>query len=177
MIDFGLVDAVDGEAIGQPGRRTFRLRARSGDQYAALWMEKESLAALGRSFSALLAERSRRRGRPAEPVEAMGNFPQHPQVEMQVARLGLDWDGDREHIVIMADDAPALDRGDSPAFRMEIHRGHALRAIRQFQDVVTAGRPICGLCHEAVEYIGQPHFCPGSNGHTTEIPLPPLEAE
>ena len=40
MIDLGLVDAVDAEAIGQPGQRTFRLRARAGDQYAALWLEK-----------------------------------------------------------------------------------------------------------------------------------------
>ena len=70
MIDFGLVDAIDAEAIGQPGQRRFRLRVRSGQEYAALWMEKESVAALGRSFSALLAERSTQRGRPAADVEA-----------------------------------------------------------------------------------------------------------
>src|SRR5262249_22530542 len=60
VIDFGLVDAVDAEAIGEPGRRTFRVRARAGDQYAALWIEKEQLTALGRGISSLLAERSQR---------------------------------------------------------------------------------------------------------------------
>ena len=58
MIDFGLVEAVDAEAIGEPGQRTFRIRARVGDSYGALWIEKEQLAQLGRLFSQLLAERS-----------------------------------------------------------------------------------------------------------------------
>ncbi len=58
MIDFEHVDAVDAEAIGPPGERTFRLRARVGDSYAALWMEKEQLAAVGRSFSTIRSFRS-----------------------------------------------------------------------------------------------------------------------
>ena len=177
MIDFGLVDAVDAEAIGQPGQRTFRLRARAGPRYASLWMEKESVAALGRSFSALLAERSNLRGQPPAEVEPVGNFPQQAQVELQVARLGLDWDGDQEHIIILADDAAAVESGDTPAFRMAISRSQALRAVKQFLDVVSAGRPQCPLCHEALEHPGQAHFCPRSNGHSFELPLPPLEAE
>mgnify|MGYP006278599653 CR=1 FL=1 len=177
MIDFGLVDALEAQAIGQPGQRTFRLCVRVGNQYASLWMEKESVAALGRSFSALLAERSRERGRPPGPVEAVGNFPQTAQVELQVARLGLDWEQEPESIIVLADDVDAAERDQSPAFRMAVGRSLALRCVRQFQDVVSAGRPTCPLCHEALEYPGQPHFCPRSNGHNFEIPLPPREAE
>lgn len=177
MIDFGLVDAVEAEAIGQPGARRFRLRVRVGNQYAALWMEKESVAALGRSFSALLAERSTRRGQPPGPTEAVGNFPQTAQVELQVARLGLDWDAGPEHIIVLADDVAAVEEDESPAFRMAVSRSLALRCVKQFQDVVNAGRPTCPLCHEALEYPGQPHFCPRSNGHNFEIPLPPREVE
>jgi len=176
VIDLGLLDALDAEAIGQPGERSFRLRARAGSMYASLWMEKESVAALGRSFSALLAERSRMRGTPAGAVEAVGNFPQSAQVDLQVARLGLDWDGDQEHIIIFADDAAAIESGDTPACRMEIDRSVALRAVTQFQEVVAAGRPLCPLCHEPLDFAGQPHFCPRTNGHSKE-PLPPLEAE
>ena len=62
MIDFGLVDAVDADAVGPPGQRHFRLRARVGDQYASLWLEKEQLIEIGRIFSRLLAERSRQIG-------------------------------------------------------------------------------------------------------------------
>ena len=43
---------------------------------------------------------------------------------------------------------------------------------------LAAGLGVDGICNaEALDHIGQPHFCPGSNGHTTEIPLPPLDAE
>ena len=118
MIDFGLVDAVDAEAIGAPGQRTFRLRARVGDSYASLWMEKEQLLALGRSFSQLLAERSRRRGQPVGSLEPVGNFPQRADVDFRIARLGLDFDQEADHLIVLADDPEALDRGDTPAFRM-----------------------------------------------------------
>jgi len=178
MIDFGLVDAVDAEAIGQPGQRTFRVRARSGDSYAALWLEKEQLAQLGRLFSQLLAERSRQRGQPAagEP-ETVGNFPQHAQVDMQVARLGLDYDTENERVVLLADDQTALERGDSPAFRMEIARDNALQVIKVIEQTVAGGRPLCPLCHQALEYDGQGHFCPGGNGHSKDLEVPPIDAE
>ncbi len=177
MIDFGLVDALDSEAIGAPGQRTFRLRARSGDAYAALWMEKEALATLGRSLSQLLADRSKQRGRPAPPTDVVGNFPQRPQVEMQVVRLGLDYDADRECAILVADDAPTMERGDTPAFRMEMTRAAVLGVVRQIEGVVAAGRPLCPLCHEALEYPGQSHFCPGHNGFSPELELPPIDGD
>ena len=177
MIDLGLVDAVDGEAIGPPGQRTFRVRARAGDSYAALWMEKESLASLGRSFSQILAERSLQRGQPAGTAEPVGNFPQHPQVELQVARIGLDYDSEHERLILVADDATALERGDSPAFRMEISRAQALFVIRQFEQVVAAGRPLCPLCQEPLDQPGQEHFCPRKNGHSKELELPPVDSD
>lgn len=178
MIDFGLVDAVDAEAIGQPGQRTFRVRARSGDSYAALWLEKEQLAQLGRLFSQLLAERSKQRGQPpATELEPVGNFPQQAQVDMQVARLGLDYDTDNERLVLLADDQVALERGDSPAFRMEIARDNALQVIKVIEQTVAGGRPLCPLCHQALEYEGQGHFCPGGNGHSKDLEVPPIDAE
>lgn len=178
MIDFGLVDAVDAEAIGQPGQRTFRVRARSGDSYAALWLEKEQLAQLGRLFSQLLAERSKQRGQPpAAELEPVGNFPQQAQVDMQVARLGLDYDTDNERVVLLADDQVALERGDSPAFRMEIARDNALQVIKVIEQTVAGGRPLCPLCHQALEYEGQGHFCPGGNGHSKDLEVPPIDAE
>jgi uncharacterized repeat protein (TIGR03847 family) len=177
MIDFGLVDAVDAEAIGPPGRRTFRLRARIGDSYAALWMEKEQLATLGRLFSQILAERSRLRGRPSDPVDPVGNFPQRAQVDFQVARLGLDYDTDEERVILLADDPGAAERGDTPSFRMEISRAQAVAAIRQIEQIVAAGRPLCPLCREPLEEEGQEHFCPRRNGHSAELEIPALDDE
>ena len=177
MIDFGLVDAVDAEALGEPGRRTFRLRARSADSYAALWLEKEQLAQLGRLFSQLIAERSRLRGRPPAEVEPVGNFPQQPQVDLHVARLGLDYDADQERVILLADDQAALERGDTPAFRMEMSRDQALSAITVIEDAIAGGRPLCPLCHQPLEFAGQAHFCPGGNGHSKELEVPPLDVD
>ncbi len=171
MIDFGLIDAVDAEAIGEPGNRTFRLRARAGEQFLALWMEKQQLAALGRAISQLLAERSRDRGRPATRAMPVGAFADHPDVELHVVRLGLDFDADRDCIVLLADDAPGLERGESPTVRLECGRSGALALVRIIENVVAAGRPLCPLCGQALEGAGQ-HFCPGSNGHSKELPLP-----
>lgn len=177
MIDFGLVDAVDAEAIGQPGQRTFRVRARSADSYAALWLEKEQLAQLGRLFSQIIAERSRERGRPTGEVEPVGNFPQTAQVDMQVARLGLDYDTDTERVILLADDAAALERGGSPAFRMEISRAQAVALMRSIDDAVSGGRPLCPLCHQALGEEGEPHFCPPTNGHSKDLEVPPLNED
>lgn len=177
MIDFGLVNAVDAEAIGQPGQRTFRLRARSGDSYVALWIEKEQLAELGRLFSQLLAERSKLRGRPAGTPEAVGNFPQRPQVEMQVVRLGLDYDSDQEQLILLADDQPAMERGDTPAFRLAMSRDQVVALIRLIEEIVTAGRPICPLCKQPLNFEGEQHFCPHTNGHSKHLEVPAAEDE
>jgi len=177
MIDFGLVDAVDAEAVGPPGQRTFRLRARVADSYASLWMEKEQLITLGRSFSQVLAERSRLRGQPTEAVEEVGNFPQHAAVDFPIARLGLDFDQEQERLIVLADDGAALERGDSPSFRMEMARAQALAVIKRIEQVVSAGRPLCPLCRQPLNALGDAHFCPPTNGHSTELELPELDEE
>lgn len=172
MIDFGIVDAVDAEAIGEPGQRTFRLRARSGANYAALWLEKEQLATLGRAISQVLAERSRHRGDPAGEAAPLDSFSARPDVDMQVVRLGLDFDADTDRLALLADDQSGLERGDTPTFRLEMGRTDALNLVRIISDVVSAGRPLCPLCGRPIEQAGQAHFCPGSNGHSKEVPIP-----
>lgn len=172
MIDFGVVDAVDAEAIGEPGQRTFRLRARSAANYAALWMEKEQLATLGRAISQVLAERSQHRGQPTEPPGRMESFIDHPDVDMQVVRLGLDFDPDTDRLALLADDQSGLERGDTPTFRLEMERADALNLVGTISEVVAAGRPLCPLCGRPIQEPGQPHFCPGSNGHSKEMPIP-----
>ena len=177
MIDFGHVDAVDAEAIGPPGQRTFRLRARVGDSYAALWMEKEQLAAVGRSFSQILAERSTERGQPAADVEEFGPFPQQGgQVDFRIARMGLDYDDEEQLIILLVDEVGAVERGDSPAFRMAVSRDQALSVMAIIEEVVAAGRPLCPLCQQALEREGQDHFCPRTNGHSEDLEVPEAEA-
>jgi uncharacterized repeat protein (TIGR03847 family) len=171
MIDFGLADFADAEAIGEPGQRTFRVRARAGTHHAALWMEKEQLAALGRAISRLLAERSKERASSPPSRVSVGVFPERPDIELHVVRLGLDFEEEDEHVVVLADDREALEQGDTPAFRMEISREHARALVTQIAEAVAAGRPLCPLCGRPLEGDG-PHFCPGSNGHSEELEIP-----
>ena len=92
MIDFGLVDAVDAESIGEPGQRIFRVRVVKQGQYAAIWLEKQELAQLGRSISQLLAEQSDERGQPVDAVNAIDIFPSNPDVDIQALRISIDFD-------------------------------------------------------------------------------------
>lgn len=170
MIDFGLVDAVDSEAIGEPGKRTFRIRARAGSTSAALWLGKEQLTALGRGISQLLAERAPRSSAvpPAATIEA---FALNPDVTLVVVRLAIDFMREADRVIVLADDQPGMERGDTPTFRMELSRRDALGLVRTITQVVAAGRPRCPLCAQPLEGEGH-HFCPGSDGHTFEIPIP-----
>jgi uncharacterized repeat protein (TIGR03847 family) len=177
MIDFGLVDAVDAEAIGTPGQRTFRLRALAGGNRASLWMEKEQLGALGRAISRLLAERAPRREEAAPATTDLGDFGEQPDVEFRVVRLGLDFESDGDgRVLILADDEEALEHGNTPAFRMEVGRGAARALVTQITEVVSAGRPRCPLCGQPLEGDGE-HFCPGSNGHGADLEIPTDEVE
>lgn len=170
MIDFGLVDIVDAEAIGEPGQRTFRVRARVADSSAALWLEKEQLAALGRAISRLLAERAPRERIRPEP-QRITAFGPYPDVDLHAARIGLDYDAEQGRVIVLMDDAEAIQRGNSPAFRMEVGRAAALGLAQTIARVVASGRPLCPLCGQPLEGDGS-HFCPGSNGHSKELPLP-----
>jgi uncharacterized repeat protein (TIGR03847 family) len=138
-------------------------------------MEKEQLITLGRSFSQVLAERSRLRGQPATDAQEMGNFPQRADVDFQIARLGLDFDQEQERLIVLADDGAALERGDSPSFRMELDRSQTLSVIRRIEHVVAAGRPLCPLCRQPLNSAGDAHFCPPTNGHSAELELPELD--
>ena len=170
MIDFGLVDAVDADAVGPPGQRHFRLRARVGDQYASLWLEKEQLIEIGRIFSRLLAERSRQTGRVREKSGSIHSFPEEPQVDFQIARAGFDYNSEREHLIFIADEQTADDRASSPTFRMEISRGQAVGFIKNISGLVASGRPLCPLCKSPLE-ICEATICPQKNGHSLELPI------
>jgi uncharacterized repeat protein (TIGR03847 family) len=170
LIDIGLVDAVDAQAIGPPGQRTFRLRAQAGHNRASLWLEKESLATLGRAISQLLADRSQERGRRGEVAPTLEDFDEG-NVEIGVARLGIDFRENPERVVLVADDREDLERGNVPSFRMEITRAMALALVDSIPGIVGAGRPVCPLCQRPLE-DGVEHFCPRTNGHSKDLELP-----
>ena len=170
MIDFGLVDAVDADAVGPPGQRHFRLRARTGDQYASLWLEKEQLSEIGRIFSRLLSERSRKNPKTGSPANLISDFPEDPQTDFRVVRAGFDYDIELDHLIFLADEQEADVRAASPTFRMALSRNQAIRCIRKISELMASGRPICPLCNSPLEVCAI-SLCPKKNGHSLDLPM------
>ena len=94
MWDFGHAELLEPEAIGEPGQRAFRLRVMSKDESASLWLEKEQLAALTLAFRHLLEQTEDAPAAEAEPPPPAQPFPERPQVEMKLGRLGIGYDED-----------------------------------------------------------------------------------
>ena len=60
QFDFAAIDAIDAESIGEPGKRTFRIRILRDGESASLWVEKQQLAALGEAIPWCLCTTSRK---------------------------------------------------------------------------------------------------------------------
>ena len=164
-----MVDAVDAEAIGDPGQRIFRIRVVKEGQYAAIWLEKQELAQLGRSLSQLLAEKSNERGQPIGTVNNVDIFPSNPDVDIQSLRISIDFDESVQHIVVKIDDEAAMTSMERPSFSMSFNRSQAISLSSIIEIVVAGGRPLCKLCGQVLGIDGKCIGCPGSNGHAKEF--------
>ena len=74
-----------------PGKRTFRLRILRGDDSAALWMEKQQLAALGEALPRLLEQLNTPDQHADEDAESIASFPDDPTIEFKVGRMALGY--------------------------------------------------------------------------------------
>src|SRR5438067_1801599 len=163
--DFGTVTRLETEAIGVPGQRRFRIIASNGDKTAFLWIEKEQLQALSLAVEQMLSQmkalwsRVRKEAKPAAPKGDSGIA----DVELRVGRLGLGFDEELKQFILIAHDVEA-EQDDPPNFRCLATRSLLEHLTETIETLVSAGRPRCPLCGTPIG--DQPHFCPGSNGHT-----------
>ncbi|HLZ72506.1 MAG TPA: DUF3090 family protein [Dehalococcoidia bacterium] len=165
--DFGLVEGVGAEAVGQPGQRTFRLVARGSGRYASLWMEKEQLSALGTALQQQIVRLGRPalRERPA-PLLGGGDVPARADVDFRCGQLGLGFDEGRSEFVVFAYNAEA-EEPETAAWSGRLSLAQARALSREIDAVVNAGRPKCPLCGAVMD---EPvHICPRANGHAKEL--------
>jgi uncharacterized repeat protein (TIGR03847 family) len=163
--DFAAVDAIDAESIGTPGKRTFRLRIlRQGDA-AALWVEKQQLAALSEALPRLLDQLDAPDQHADEAANSIGHFPDDPTVEFKVGRLALGYATQEDRLVLVAHELEdeEEDASEVPTFTCRFTRQQARLLSTACAKAVAGGRPICLLCQRPIDPEG--HFCARANGH------------
>ena len=162
--DFASVDAIDAESIGTPGKRTFRLRILRGDDAAALWMEKQQLAALGEAIPRLLEQLNTPDQHADEDAESITSFPDEPAIDFKVGRMALGYAAQEDRLVLVAHDLEAgEDESIPPTFSCRFTREQARSLSESCAEAVAGGRPVCQLCHRPIDPEG--HMCPRANGH------------
>lgn len=162
--EFASVDAIDAESIGEPGKRTFRLRVLDGGQSAALWVEKQLLAALGESLPRLLDQLTTSDQHSGQEIETITLFPDDPTVEFKVGRMALGYATGEDRVVLVAHDVEESEESDlPPIFSCRFTRQQARTLSEACSEAIAGGRPTCPLCQRPMDIEG--HMCPRSNGH------------
>ena len=163
--DYGHALAIDAEAVGQPGRRRFRLLVRSTNQTASVWMEKQQLGGIGDWFEEMVTRLDREQPGNEPDVEPLP-FAAIYDLEFTVGQIGLGYLEEERVFALQCFDLES--GGERPTFRCLISRGQARALSAKIAQVVAAGRPICPLCALPIEPEG--HTCPRSNGHHAPVP-------
>jgi uncharacterized repeat protein (TIGR03847 family) len=160
--DFGDVDEIDVEAIGEPGHRTFRILAERGAETASLWVEKEQLQALGLLVEQHIARISRGRTATERALLTLaGRFPSQATFDFTAGRLAVGYDESTRRFLLTAHTTEEPERED-PAFACAATPTQMRALSVKIAEVVAAGRPRCPLCGAPIE--GK-HVCPATNGH------------
>ncbi len=163
-IDLGVARAVDAQAFGEAGQRTFRLRLiGAGAESASLWVEKEHLRALSLAFRQVLT-RLGCTGTPST-TEAIG-FPEAPDHDFRVGSIGIGFDSSSGKVVLQLGE---LETEEDSTLRVQLTLDDCASLMEQMDAIIAAGRPICRLCGLPIEPSG--HVCVRSKGDRQQ-PIP-----
>lgn len=166
-IELNPVSHMTVNTIGPPGQRTFYLQGSKGADTVSLILEKQQAAMLASSFETLLSELAKK-DRPGsrepqeeiwtdlrlrEPVEAL----------FRVGRMEMGYSDDLDRVVLVAYELVDEEAEEASAVSFWLSRSQVEALIPHIEEVVEAGRPICGNCGQPIDPDG--HFCPKRNGH------------
>jgi uncharacterized repeat protein (TIGR03847 family) len=162
--DFGRLVSVNGEAIGPPGQRRFRLCLLGDGRSAACWLEKEQLAALGEAIEQALRDQGYQYV-PPPPDDATEKpvFPLSADIEFVTGRLSIGLDPGEQILVVTAGDPAPPDDPDSHEVRGAFSFEQGYELAQEIREVVAAGRKPCPLCSAPMDPGG--HMCVKRNGH------------
>ncbi|MDP6102555.1 MAG: DUF3090 family protein [Dehalococcoidia bacterium] len=161
--DFGLVDAIRAEALGEPGQRRFRLLLEGPGGNACLWLEKNQLFQLSVVIQQMLVSLSSQESSEEYRQPGIGSSGQeHAAMEFNVGNLSLGHDPGRDLFLIDAHDIED-EQEEEALLRFWASRSQLNSLADEAQTVCAAGRPLCPLC--SAPRGPEAHICPKSNGH------------
>ena len=169
-VDFTRISRLDPEAVGEPGKRTFRIIAESDSSTADVWLEKEQLFQLALAVHQLLAT-----VREGEDAAAAASAPVEREadpltrVDFKAGRLALRHEDSLGMFIIEAHDMEApdvLDEDSPPDVALWADRSTMERFADLALRICAAGRPLCPLCGAPMDPEEQGgHKCPRVNGN------------
>ncbi len=171
-MDFGPVDRITADAIGEPGDRTFYLQARAGDDVISIVVEKQQVQLLAASILELLATLELETGTGPPDEELAIDEPVEPR--FRAGKLSIGFDEDRDMFLLEAeefqpeveDDDPRSLLADEPeVVRFWATREQMCACSRYGASVADRGRPTCQFCGNPLDPEG--HACPAMNGHSS----------
>ena len=164
------VDRVTAGAVGEPGRRTFFLQARKGDQVVSVVVEKQQVELLAEAVDQLL---DRVDLPEPDPPEDDLELEEPLEPAFRAGQIALGYDADEDLILVQCDELADEEEDEASAgssVRLWATRGQMRALAEHAAAVVAAGRPTCRMCGGPVDPEG--HFCPPSNGHRLTERLP-----
>ncbi|MEO8477640.1 MAG: DUF3090 domain-containing protein [Actinomycetota bacterium] len=170
-MDFGPVDRITADAIGEPGARVFYLQARTGNALISIVVEKQQIQLLAASIIALLATLELETGVGPPDAELAIEEPVEPR--FRAGKLTIGFDEDRDMFLLEAeefrpeveDDDPRSLLVDEPeVVRIWATREQMFACSRYGASVADRGRPACQFCGNPLDPEG--HACPAMNGHS-----------
>ena len=163
QIEFNSITSIKPEALGEPGKRTFRVLVDDASGSALIWLEKEQLFQLAMAITRLQAILPSSGDSPAQTASEAAEGPV-ARLEFAVGKMVLGHEGNSDRFVIDAYDA-GIEEGEEagPTVRLWGVRGQLKSFAAEALKVCAAGRPICPLCAEPIDSTG--HKCARVNGH------------
>lgn len=158
----GDADLLRPEALGEPGRRRFRLVAVVDGQTWIMWLEKQEVQALGFAIAQLIESL------PDVPEFGMGAtgfavVDEDTHNQFRVGRFEIAFDSAIGRIIIAAYDMEEDDRETGATISLRITRQQGLEFAAEAEDLAARGRPLCPMCGNPMDPSG--HVCPQQNGH------------
>ena len=157
----GLCEYINADSIGNPGKRTFKIIAKSKSNNLTIWMEKESLFQLGISLAQFIATNSEPKNK--DKIESK-NLVISNNIEFRSDDISLSHDSGTDIFTIFSSGYIEDDYVDSS---FSFSRDQAEQLSRQILDVVSSGRKPCFLCDVPLD-PEDTHLCNKLNGYSVK---------